>query len=210
MVDSAKLDESVRSILAPNTAAFDSSDAALPTASEIASASPLTPMATGIESIASYTVSGSNLDKISALLLIGDRRKAVQYALDHKLWAHAFIISSCVDSDCQKEVVTEFLRSELTPTPGNSAGVNGRESLRVAYSMFAGMGADSSKSADLDSVEPANRFSSSTILTNSTFRTSTISALSSRIAIWIQSDTSSYDAGISSIPRCQFQEFTLD
>lgn len=96
--------------------------------------------------IATYTVSSSSLDRISAFLLRGERRKAVRYALDQKLWAHAFVISSCVDTDCWKEVVAEFLASELSPSLGEGASPsNGREGLRVAYSMFAGLGADSSK-----------------------------------------------------------------
>jgi hypothetical protein len=106
-------------------------------------------MMTGSDSpVATYMVTPSNLDKMSAFLLRGERRKAVKYALDHQMWAHAFVISSCVDTDCWKDVVTEFLRSELSPPlDGGSAASNGREGLRVAYSMFAGLGgADSSTS----------------------------------------------------------------
>lgn len=44
----------------------------------------------------------------------------------------------------------EFLRSELTPKPDSSdGGANGREAMRVAYSMFAGLGAESSKRSGL-------------------------------------------------------------
>lgn len=44
----------------------------------------------------------------------------------------------------------EFLRSELTPSQGNQgSGAEGREALRVAYSMFAGLGAESSTSLQL-------------------------------------------------------------
>lgn len=104
-------------------------------------------MATGSSDapLATYMVTPSNLDRISAFLLRGERRKAVKYALDHQMWAHAFVISSCVDTDCWKAVVTEFLRSELSPSlDGGSATSNGREGLRVAYSMFAGLGGESS------------------------------------------------------------------
>ena len=82
---------------------------------------------------------------MTTFLLRGERREAVQYALEHKMWAHAFIIASCIDTDCWKDVTMEFLRSELTPSQGNQVpGAEGREALRVAYSMFAGLGSESS------------------------------------------------------------------
>ncbi|KAL8278678.1 hypothetical protein RQP46_008970 [Phenoliferia psychrophenolica] len=141
-----KIDEAVRAILVPSsvTPADATSDADLPLASELAfSAPPLTPFGAGPDApFTTYAVTPSNLDKITDFLLRGERRKAVKYALDHKLWAHAFVISSCVDTDCWKDVVAEFLRSELAP-PVDGTTTNGREGLRVAYSMFAGLGAES-------------------------------------------------------------------
>ena len=67
------------------------------------------------------------------------------------------VIASSVDKEAWKEVVTEFLRSELSAKesslgslhpmdaakPGQS---NGREPLKVAYSLFAGQGPASSMS----------------------------------------------------------------
>lgn len=140
-----KLDEVVRSILVPEfAAASEATDAEFPLASELGFAAPVTPMGTGSDApVAMYSVSSSNLDKISEFLLRGERRTAVKYALDHKMWAHAFVISNCVDTDCYKDVVSEFLRSELAPAPNGPADLDGREGLRVAYSMFAGLGADS-------------------------------------------------------------------
>ena len=136
----------------PHSTPSDISDADLPTASQLAFTAPITPHATGSDApFATYSVTPSNLDKITGFLLRGERRKAVKYALDHKLWAHAFVISSCVDTDCWKDVVMEFLRSELTPSAeGSAGGANGREGMRVAYSMFAGLGADSSESLPCD------------------------------------------------------------
>ena len=140
-----KIDEAVRAILVPFASApTDTSDADLPLAAELAYAAPTSPMATGEDApFTTYSVTPANLDKITECLLRGERRKAVKYALDHKLWAHAFVISSCVDTDCWKDVVAEFLRSELAPSPDGSGGAHGREGLRVAYSMFAGLGAES-------------------------------------------------------------------
>jgi COPII coat assembly protein SEC16 len=101
----------------------------------------------------------SALDKIQELLLLGDRRQAYQFAMDGKLWAHAMVIASSIDKDSWKEVVNDFLRSELgikddvglspsTTFSGDpAAGRKGNwESLRVAYSLFSGQGAASGRS----------------------------------------------------------------
>lgn len=95
------------------------------------------------EPIATYNVRPSSLDKLQAFLLRGERRQAYHYALDEKLWAHAMLISSSMDKDAWKEVANEFIKSELGVQVGQSNAklVNGRESLRVAYSLFAGQGA---------------------------------------------------------------------
>ena len=101
----------------------------------------------------------SALDKIQELLLLGDRRQAYQFAMDGKLWAHAMVIASSIDKDSWKEVVNDFLRTELgikddvglspsTTLSGDPvAGRKGNwESLRVAYSLFSGQGAASGRS----------------------------------------------------------------
>lgn len=88
----------------------------------------------------------------------GETRQAYHYALDEKLWAHAMVIASSVDKAAWKEVVQEFIQSELgvreprnTPTlpSTQSAGApqlaNGRESLRVLYSLFSGQGSQAGR-----------------------------------------------------------------
>lgn len=97
----------------------------------------------------------SALDRIQELLLLGDRRQAYQFAMDEKLWAHAMVIASSIDRDSWKEVVNDFLRSELgtkddsPSTMFNNDPATARkgnwESLRVAYSLFSGQGAASGK-----------------------------------------------------------------
>lgn len=100
------------------------------------------------------TVKASALDRIQELLIQGDRRAAYRYALDEQLWAHAMIIASSIDKETWKEVINEFIRSELNTQsvsgatgPGQrdvTASSTGREPLKVAYSLYSGQGAASS------------------------------------------------------------------
>ena len=104
------------------------------------------------------TLRPSALEKIQEFLVRGERREACHYALDEKLWAHAMVIASSTDRDAWQEVVKEFIRAELgsadvrddrtRPNDLRRGSLsaptsNGRESLRVAYSLFAGQGATS-------------------------------------------------------------------
>lgn len=99
------------------------------------------------------TLLPSALDKIQEFLVRGERRQAYHYALDERLWAHAMIIASSVDKEAWKEVVNEFLKTELgvqeslqRATPhvhgkgSTSQQINGREWLRVTYGVFSGQG----------------------------------------------------------------------
>jgi hypothetical protein len=104
--------------------------------------------------VATYKVKPAALDKIQDLLLRGERRQAYHYALDERMWAHAMLISSSLDKEAWKEVVNEFIHSELgvrtdqkkpSPFGGDPSVANGREPLRVAYSLFAGHGPAASK-----------------------------------------------------------------
>ena len=100
------------------------------------------------------TVKASALDRLQDLLAQGERKAAYRYALDERLWAHAMIIASSIDKDAWKEVVNEFIRSELNSqgvadatVPGRrdtTAPCTGREPLKVAYSLYSGQGAASS------------------------------------------------------------------
>lgn len=100
------------------------------------------------------TIKSSALDKIQDLLTQGERKAAYRYALDERLWAHAMIIASSIDKEAWKEVVNEFIRSELssqsvadTTAPGRRDTMppgTGREPLKVAYSLYSGQGAASS------------------------------------------------------------------
>jgi Sec23-binding domain of Sec16 len=105
--------------------------------------------------IATYHLRSSALDQLQSLLIAGERRQACHYALEQKMWAHAMLIASSLDKDAWKDATNEFIRSELgvqttaaaslRSDGANSQSVsNGRESLRVAYSLFSGQGTTSS------------------------------------------------------------------
>lgn len=103
------------------------------------------------ETIHTYELRSSFLDQLQDLLLRGERRQAVQFAVDNKMWAHAMTIASCVDKDTWRAVVGEFMQFELGELGGAGAGSDGlpnqeneaaqsrdRDTLRVAYSLFSG------------------------------------------------------------------------
>ncbi|KAG9295948.1 hypothetical protein G9A89_011800 [Geosiphon pyriformis] len=90
--------------------------------------------------LTTYTVAPESLNKMQKLLLKGDRVAAVRLAMVENLWAHALIIASCVNKDLWKEVVNGFVRQELSVPPGEIERSNGRESLRVLYSLLSGQG----------------------------------------------------------------------
>lgn len=91
------------------------------------------------------------LSKIEQFLLNGDRKGAVDYAIQEDLWAHALIISSCVDKDLWQKVIANFVDREMNATPemkknrhfNNIAGNN--QALRVMYALFSGAGGVASK-----------------------------------------------------------------
>ncbi len=96
------------------------------------------------------TVRSLALDKIQDLLTRGERTAAYRYALDERLWAHAMVIASSIDKEAWKEVVNDFIRSELSSqVSADGTGSNqrdatpGREPLKVAYSLYSGQGAAS-------------------------------------------------------------------
>ncbi|KAF7976320.1 hypothetical protein HWV62_7038 [Athelia sp. TMB] len=161
LTGTAQIDSAVRVALVPRLAESspsqgDTSASAMPTFSSI-------PEYPGIGSvnfdsnetpIATTTLRPSALAKIQEFLLRGERRQAYNYALDGKLWAHAMVIASGIDKDAWKEVVNEFLRTELSSTGQESMlglssvvkvaeppTASGREWLRVAYSLYSGQGA---------------------------------------------------------------------
>ncbi|KAK3822367.1 MAG: Sec23-binding domain of Sec16-domain-containing protein, partial [Linnemannia gamsii] len=81
--------------------------------------------------------SSASLDVLQDILRSGDRAGAVRYAMSANLWAHALVISSCVNKELWKETVNGFVSQELT-SGGGDLQANGREALRVLYALFSG------------------------------------------------------------------------
>ncbi|KAI9070392.1 hypothetical protein FKP32DRAFT_1639839 [Trametes sanguinea] len=147
------IDAAVRAALLPDLGTAVSqadgpmgSSAMIPASSSELLAASQYPLASALPNSQDHTVAttvlrSSHLDKIQTLLAKGDRRGACHYAADEKLWSHALVIASSIDKETWKEVVTEWIRAELASNSTPSQGDEGREALRVAYSLFGGNGA---------------------------------------------------------------------
>ena len=151
-VISAQVDSAVRAALLPEEGTLSTTDSTsagsmIPaTSTELLSSNYSLSSAlpnTQDQTVSKTVVHSSQLDKIQDLLARGDRRGACHYAADEKLWSHALLIASSIDKECWKEVVTEWIRAELVTDTTSTQGevTNGREPLRVAYSLFGGNGA---------------------------------------------------------------------
>ncbi|RPD66236.1 hypothetical protein L226DRAFT_609114 [Lentinus tigrinus ALCF2SS1-7] len=149
---SAQIDSAVHAALLPEEGTVSTTDSTgsasmIPaTSTELLSSSYSLSSAvpnTQDQTISKTIVRSSQLDRIQDLLARGDRRGACHYAADEKLWSHALLIASSIDKECWKEVVTEWIRAELVTDTTSAQGevTNGREPLRVAYSLFGGNGA---------------------------------------------------------------------
>ena len=127
----AKIDDAVRAVLVPQ-AGPSGHTASLLTAIPLRHDS--APSTGGV------LASDADLDAIQACLLRGDKPKALRYALDRKLWAHALVISASLDETSYATAVREFAKAEL-----QDRSIGGREPLRVTYSLLSGAGVDSRK-----------------------------------------------------------------
>ena len=88
----------------------------------------------------STAASPSQLSQLSTMLANGDKRDAALYAASNGLWSHALLISSSVDQEFWREIVTRFSGTEL------HAGVAGSAGLKASYTLFSGAGPTASES----------------------------------------------------------------
>ena len=80
----------------------------------------------------SEPVDPMTVDNLRKKLMRGEREKAVWEAVDHRLWAHAMLISSTLDRSIWKQVVQEYVKQEVKLIGANT------ESLAALYEIFAG------------------------------------------------------------------------
>ena len=74
----------------------------------------------------------SQLSQLSSMLMTGDKREAAQFAAQAGLWSHALVISSSVDPELWREIVTRFAAAEL-------GGESTTAGLKAAYTVYAGL-----------------------------------------------------------------------
>ncbi|TFK29953.1 hypothetical protein FA15DRAFT_752087 [Coprinopsis marcescibilis] len=159
---SPSIDSAVRAVLVPRLSSEPAADAAavpgfsavgMVDAGESSLYSGRVETTTFEQPISVTNLRPSSLNKIEEYLIRGERKLAYTYALDQRLWAHAMVIASSIDKEAWKDVVNEFIQTELgnfDQGPHSSAplGVgnpsqrttSGRDSLRVAYRFFSGQG----------------------------------------------------------------------
>lgn len=95
----------------------------------------------------------SQLQQIRTLLLSGQRSEAVEYAIEKRLWAHAMVLASAVDTATWSSVVQQFASAEL----GNPEAAG----LQLVYNAFVGKSSlsapEASKSQELSTSSPASQ-----------------------------------------------------
>jgi hypothetical protein len=86
------------------------------------------------QNAASAAASPAQLGQLSTMLANGDKRDAALFAANNGLWSHALLISSSVDQEFWREIVSRFSIAEL------HAGITGSAALKASYTLFAGAG----------------------------------------------------------------------
>lgn len=143
---STKVEEAIRKVLMPSLSnTVDASITGFTVPADNGFESHQEIAGNSARSTTTYTVSSQAIDKLQELLLKGQRVAAVQLAMRENLWPHAMIIASCVNKDLWKQVVNCFVRQELGGQVDDTVQSNGRESLRVLYSLLSGQGPNASK-----------------------------------------------------------------
>jgi len=110
-------EEQVRQILLPH---FDASKGAAPISVD------------GKNEAQGENVTPESLATIKHHLLEGQREKAVWFAAEKKMWAHAMLIASTLGPQVWKQVSSEFVKAQVASVEGET------QSLAALYDVFAG------------------------------------------------------------------------
>ncbi len=126
-------EQAVRTILSPELAQGDAT--ALPVAGNFPASSSIIRRAGSTNVL--EALNPAAMEDLRKTLLHGDREKAVWFAVDNRMWAHAMLIASTLDQQIWKQVSSEFVKQEV-----KSFGEN-TESLSALYQIFSGNGDES-------------------------------------------------------------------
>ena len=92
--------------------------------------------------IRTYALRQGFLEELQPMLQQGDLQRAVDYAMEEKMWAHAMTISQQLDSSVRTHVIKEFIRYELDETPADSMLQKDFTSIKVAYGLYSNQSSD--------------------------------------------------------------------
>lgn len=134
-----ELEKSVRELLLPQTLSLqtEGSQSFGVTASQLAAPTALQSNVADPNALATYNLTTDFLRSVRTLLLQGDRQGAMRKALDNKMWGHALLIASSISPTAWRDVVEQFVRTELRET-----GSKDIDSLRFLYGVWGGEGLD--------------------------------------------------------------------
>ncbi|KAL8751820.1 MAG: hypothetical protein Q9184_005938 [Pyrenodesmia sp. 2 TL-2023] len=128
IVGNSKAEQTVRAILCPDAAKSEGEEPLLLSSGELCRD---TSKHDGPHAVPNQA-DPSAIQAVRKLLLQGEREKAVWYAVDQRMWAHAMVLSSTLDKSVWKQVLHEFTRLEVKTHGENT------ESLAAMYEVFAG------------------------------------------------------------------------
>ncbi|WFD23431.1 hypothetical protein MEQU1_002121 [Malassezia equina] len=87
--------------------------------------------------IRTYALRQGFLEELQPMLQQGDLQRAVDYAVEEKMWAHAMTISQQLDSSVRNRVIEEFMRYELEGTSADNMLHKDYTSIKVAYALYS-------------------------------------------------------------------------
>jgi len=92
--------------------------------------------------IRTYALRQGFLEELQPMLQQGDLQRAVDYAMEEKMWAHAMTISQQLDASVRNRVIEEFMRYELEGPPVDNILQKDYTSIKVAYALYSNQSSD--------------------------------------------------------------------
>ena len=85
-----------------------------------------------INSSSAFSLTSTNAMELKTFLLKGDRKQALEHAVESKLWPEALILASSIDGSAWKETCRKFVESEFS-------NGNGLSSLKFTFNFLSGV-----------------------------------------------------------------------